>query len=86
LSDAGFSGIGIDRFAKPLNVGGAMTLEEATAFCRQIGPAARAMKDAPANLRPALEAALASALAPFVSERGVWMEAAAFIVTASARA
>ncbi|HEY2731967.1 MAG TPA: methyltransferase domain-containing protein [Polyangia bacterium] len=86
LSDAGFSSIEIERFATPLNVGGAMTLAEATAYCRQIGPAARAMTDAPATLRPALEAAIASALAPFVSERGVWMKAAAFIVTASVRA
>jgi ubiquinone/menaquinone biosynthesis C-methylase UbiE len=86
LSDAGFCDIELERFDRPLNVGGAMTLEEAIAYCRQIGPAARAMTDAPATLRPALDAALASALAPFVSERGVWMKGAAFIVTARVRA
>jgi len=86
LSDAGLSDIEVERFDRSLSVGGARTLEEASAYCRQIGPAARAMADAPATLRPALEAAIASALAPFVSERGVWMEAAAFIVTAGVRA
>lgn len=86
LSDAGFAEIEIERFERPLQVGGAMTLEEGLAYCRQMGPAARAMTDAPAELRPALEAAIAGTLAPFVTDRGVWMDAAAFIVTARVRA
>ena len=85
LSDAHFADIEIERFERPLHVGGAMTLEEALAYCRQIGPGARSMADAPAALRPALEAAIARALAPFVSDRGVWMDAAAFLVTARVR-
>jgi hypothetical protein len=63
-----------------------MTLEEGLVYCLQMGPAARAMADAPAELRPALEAAIAGTLAPFVTDRGVWMDAAAFIVTARVRA
>ena len=59
-----------------------MTLEQAVAYCRRIGPAARLTTDAPAALEPALEAALA----PFVAGRAVWMDAAAFIVTARAGA
>jgi SAM-dependent methyltransferase len=86
LSGAGFDDLEIERFERPLHLGGAMTLEEALTYCRQMGPGARAMTDAPAELRPALEAAIAGALAPFVSERGVWMDAAAFIVTARVRA
>jgi SAM-dependent methyltransferase len=87
LSDAGFVGVEIDRLERPVHVGGAMTLEQATTYYRQIGPAARAIANAaPAPgsaLETALEAALAGALAPFVSERGVWMDAAAFVVTAT---
>jgi ubiquinone/menaquinone biosynthesis C-methylase UbiE len=86
LADAGFADIEIERFNRPLHLGGALTLAEAIAYCRQLGPAARAITDAPAALGPALEAALAGALAPFVSDRGVWMDAAAFIVTARVRA
>jgi SAM-dependent methyltransferase len=82
LSAAGFADVEIDRFERPLHLGGAMTLEQALAYCRQIGPAARAMAEAAPELRPALDAAVAGALAPFVSERGVWLDAAAFIVTA----
>jgi len=82
LSGAGFAEIEIERFERPLQVGGALTLEEGLAYCLQMGPAARAMTDAPAELRPALEAAIAGTLAPFVGDRGIWMDAAAFIVTA----
>jgi ubiquinone/menaquinone biosynthesis C-methylase UbiE len=85
LSTAGFADVQIDRFEQPLHLGGAMTLEQAVSYCRQIGPAARAMADAAAELRPALDAALAGALAPFVRERGVWLDGAAFIVTARLR-
>jgi len=82
LADAGFAGIEIDRFEQPLHLGGAMTLPQAVAFSRQIGPAARATADSDPALRPALDAALETALAPFVSPRGVWLDAAAFIVSA----
>jgi SAM-dependent methyltransferase len=82
LSDAGFTDVELAPVEQPLHVGGAMTLDEALAYCRQIGPAARAMVDAPEALRAALDEALAGALAPFVGPRGVWMDAAAFVVTA----
>jgi SAM-dependent methyltransferase len=85
LLDAGFADVRFDRLERPLHMGGAMTLDDALAYCRQIGPAARAMADADPTLRPALENEIAAALAPFVSERGVWLDAAAFVVTARAR-
>jgi SAM-dependent methyltransferase len=84
LADAGFVEIAVESFETPLHFGGAMTIAEAVAYATQIGPAARAMTDAPAAQRPALEAALAGALAPFASDRGVWVDSAAFIVTARA--
>lgn len=86
LSDAGFVDVEFARFEGPLHLGGAMTLEQATAYCRQMGLAARAIANAaPARgsaEEAALEAALAEALAPFVSERGVWMDGAAWVVSA----
>jgi ubiquinone/menaquinone biosynthesis C-methylase UbiE len=82
LAAAGFSDVAVDPYQRPMNLGAASTLEEALAYSRQIGPAARAMADADPGLRPALDAALAGALAPFAGARGVWVDAAAFIVTA----
>jgi ubiquinone/menaquinone biosynthesis C-methylase UbiE len=82
LSAAGFIDIEVAPLERPLHVGGAMTIEQAIAYWFHIGPAARAMADAPAALRPALEAALAEVLAPAAGARGVWMNAAAFVVTA----
>jgi SAM-dependent methyltransferase len=84
LSQAGFSSIGVEPCDMPVHVGGAATLAEAVTYCRQLGPAARATADAPETARPAIEAALSEALAPFVTERGVWMDSAAWIVTAEA--
>ncbi len=82
LAAAGFADVAIAPLEMPIHVGGAMTLEQGVAYCCQIGPAARAMADAAQELRPALESAISAALAPFVSARGLWMDAAAFVVTA----
>jgi SAM-dependent methyltransferase len=82
LTAAGFVDVAIDRYERPMNLGAAATLDEALAYSRHIGPAARAMADADPGLGPALDAAITGALAPFAGARGVWMDAAAFIVTA----
>jgi SAM-dependent methyltransferase len=82
LADAGFASVQIDGWEAPLHMGGAMTLAEALDYARQIGPAARAIAAAPEDARPALEAAVQGALAPFVTDRGVWMDSAVWIVTA----
>jgi SAM-dependent methyltransferase len=84
LSDAGFKAVDVAPWEGRIQFGGAMTLAEALDYGRQIGPAARAIADAPEAERPALEEALAAALAPFVTERGVWSDGAAWIVTARA--
>lgn len=84
LADAGFSAIDVAPWQGRIHFGGAMNQAEALDYARQIGPAARAIADAPEAERPALEEALAAALAPFVGERGVWSDGAAWIVTARA--
>jgi SAM-dependent methyltransferase len=82
LGDAGFASIAVDPCELPVHIGGAATLAEAVTYCQQIGPAARAMADAPEAARPAIQAALAESLAPFATNRGVFMDGAAWIVTA----
>jgi SAM-dependent methyltransferase len=82
LAGAGFTDVAVDPYERPLLYGGAATLEEALAYSRHIGPAARATADADPKLRPALDDAITAALAPFASARGVWVDAATLIVTA----
>jgi SAM-dependent methyltransferase len=82
LSGAGFVSVELEAWEQPLHFGGAMTLAEVTSYATQIGPAARAMAEAPEELHPALEAALSKAFEPYVTERGVWMNGACWLVTA----
>jgi SAM-dependent methyltransferase len=84
LGDAGWKDVSIEPVEMPLHLGGAATLDDAVEYSLQIGPAARAMTDAPETLKPALEAALHEALAPFASARGVFVDGAAFVVGARA--
>ena len=84
LDAAGFSAVEIESVDAPQNVGGARTVAEAVAFQLTTGPAAAALRDAPREVRPALAAALAQALAPFATEHGVVLPGAAWIVTARA--
>jgi hypothetical protein len=83
LGDAGFGSIAVEPWEVPVHLGGAATLAEAVSYCQQIGPAARAMADAPEAARPAIEAVLAATLAPYATDRGVFLDGAAWIVTAS---
>ena|SRR5437762_4677603 len=84
LGDAGWKDVSFEPVEMPLHLGGAATLDEAVAYSFQIGPAARAMGEPPEALKPALEAALREALAPFASARGVFIDGAAFVVVARA--
>jgi SAM-dependent methyltransferase len=84
LGAGGWKDVSLEPVEMPLHLGGAATLDEAVAYSLQIGPAARAMADALAGLKPALEAALREALAPFAGARGVFLDGAAFVVTARA--
>ena len=84
LGDAGWKDVSLEPVEMPLHLAGAATLDEAVEYSLEIGPAARAMTDAPEALKPALEAALREALAPFASARGVFVDGAAFVVGARA--
>jgi SAM-dependent methyltransferase len=84
LEAAGWKDVSFEPVEMPLHLGGAATLDEVVEYSLQIGPAARAMADAPEALKPALEAALREALAPFAGARGVFLDGAAFVVGARA--
>jgi SAM-dependent methyltransferase len=84
LGDAGWKSVSVEPLEMPLHLGGAATLDEAVEYSLQIGPAARALVDAPETLKPALEAAIREALAPFAGARGVFADGAAFVVRARA--
>jgi SAM-dependent methyltransferase len=84
LGDAGWKDISLEPVEMPLDLGGAASLDEVVEYSFQIGPAARAMTDAPETLKPALAAALRQAFAPFATARGVFMDGAAWVVGARA--
>jgi len=84
LEAAGWRDVSLEAVEMPLHLGAAASLDDAVAYALQIGPAARAMAEAPEALKPALERALREALAPFASARGVFMDGAAFVVVARA--
>jgi len=84
LGDAGWTEVSLEPVEMPLDLGGGATLDEVVEYSFQIGPAARAMTEAPEALKPALGAALREAFAPFATPRGVFMDGAAFVVTARA--
>jgi SAM-dependent methyltransferase len=82
LSDAGFSQVEIVAHSTSVHLGAAMTVDEGVDYCRQIGPASRFLADAPAERRPELLTTLREALAPHLTPRGLWMDAAAWLVSA----
>lgn len=66
-----------------VQVGGAETLDQAVAYSLQVGPGARLLADADAAQREVAAAAVRRALAPLASERGVWSEGRAWLISAS---
>jgi SAM-dependent methyltransferase len=82
LEGAGFQDVRIEEVTTQIQVGGAATVDEAMKYLLRIGPAARQLAESEPARRPVGEAALARAIAPYASERGVWMEGAVLLVTA----
>jgi ubiquinone/menaquinone biosynthesis C-methylase UbiE len=82
LADGGFAAE-IEPVQTRLHFGAANTLTEAVDYALAIGPAARIISEADAALKPAFHAELERALQPFVSAQGVWLGAAALVVSAT---
>jgi hypothetical protein len=80
LAEAGFSEIVINSLKKDLKV--ADTLDEAMLMQGQVGPAARAIAELSGdNLKKAL-AALRHALEDYMSDDGLWLGSATWLVQA----
>jgi SAM-dependent methyltransferase len=85
LSAAGFDDVRVDEFTTSLHLGAATTVDEAVDYCRQLGPSARFLADAPTERKPELERAMRDALEPYTTARGVRLDGAVFLVTARNR-
>jgi len=85
LESAGFRDVRIDAVDTEIQVGGAATLEDAMKYLVVIGPAARQLAASEPARRTAGVEAMARAIAPYASPRGVWMKAAALVVSATVR-
>ncbi len=84
LSGAGFEQVALEPYECEVRVGGGADLEVAVAFALQMGPAAALLRDAEPSLREAAIDAVREALRPHVTERGVELGAATWLVTAVA--
>ncbi|MSO78309.1 MAG: class I SAM-dependent methyltransferase [Acidimicrobiia bacterium] len=80
---AGFRDLSIDAFTAPMLVGGRGTLDDATTFMRNSGIARAMLDDKPANLQERAIAAVREALKPHLTDEGVQLGGATWLVTAT---
>jgi ubiquinone/menaquinone biosynthesis C-methylase UbiE len=84
LSEAGFSGVEMERCDLSLDVAIGGGLDAAVETALEIGPASRALEGQPPEVRDAAAKSIREALAPFASGRAVPLPASIWVVTASA--
>jgi SAM-dependent methyltransferase len=82
LRAAGFRHVDITAFERPLHLGS--SAQDAADFCMRIGPASRLAAEADASEINKIHEAVLEAIQPFASTRGVWLEAATYVVSARA--
>jgi SAM-dependent methyltransferase len=82
LTRAGFNEIGFEPLQHDLIIGGGNGLDATADFMLQMGPTAQAMREADPALRDAVFASVRQSLEPYLTERGVCMGSASWIVTA----
>jgi hypothetical protein len=83
LHAAGFRNVEVASHRVPLHFGGARTLSEAVDYALQIGPAARVARELDPSQGPQVRRGLEGVLSHYVSERGVWVPSAVWVVTAT---
>jgi ubiquinone/menaquinone biosynthesis C-methylase UbiE len=84
LSEAGFSGIEMERRDLSLDVAIGRGLDAALETALEIGPASRALEGQPPDLRAAAAKSIREALTPFAKGQAVPLPASIWIVTARA--
>ena len=82
LERAGYADVGLESFEHDFRLGGAGGLDAAVEFVTKIGPTARLLADASAETRARVADALREALAPHLTDEGVRLASAAWLVTA----
>ncbi len=82
LETGGFKDVSCESYETELSMGGARTVDEAVEFSLEIGPIARLLGDADMDLRIRVAQAVREALTPYVSQHGVSLRGAAWIVLA----
>jgi SAM-dependent methyltransferase len=83
LQDAGFGSVAVEGMERELLVGGGASLDDSVGFLLQMGPAGAALRDAAEDVRNKAAAAVRDAIAPFETEVGVRMPAAAWLFQAT---
>jgi hypothetical protein len=84
LGSAGFTSIALEPVDLQLDVGSGKGMDEAVVNSLEIGPASRALKDAPAETRAKAEASIRAALTPLQKDGKVLLGAGIWVVTARA--
>lgn len=84
LDRAGFAAVEIEALREMISFGGpAAGLDDVVELALHLGPVGAALREADPALRPRVAAAIREAVAPLVTERGLEMGSAAWIVTGS---
>ncbi len=82
LDGAGFRDVALEPLEIDVVIGGGGPLDETVDFALDLGPTAAALREGGPEIRPKVTAALREAMTPFVTERGVAIGSAVWIVTA----
>jgi hypothetical protein len=82
LGGAGFVDVALEAYDESMLLGGAENLDEVMAFMTKIGPAARALRDAPPDAAARATDAMREAFRPYAGPDGVLMGGSTWIVTA----
>ena len=84
LADAGFGDVSLKSYQTSLLVGGDASFEESIDFVLQMGPTARILANADADLRARIKEAVSKKLEAFQTDAGIEMECGTWLVSASA--
>lgn len=84
LAEAGYSTIGVDGRDVEIVLGGGSNLEETSELILKLGPLGRTLGNATPELRGLVQIEVRKAIEDFVTDRGVCMPGAIWLVTATA--
>lgn len=85
LEQAGWAEVEYEGIETRLELGSGMSLEETVDFMLQLGPAGAALRDAPEDVRKAVDATAVEDLSAFYVDGALRMDSAAWMFTARAK-